>query len=249
MNRLQITNQEKEVLRWGGLFGMLGSVALIAAMVIVMTMMPPDPATWEEWVTRFADVKTTRILENTVYLAGVILWVPVFPALYYALRKTNLAFALFGAALGIAGLIVLMVGALPHIGVMPLADIYYAPETTAVDKATLGLLWQASQAMHESSLAAGILVVPVALVALGIAMFSSPSFGKGFAWFGLILGLAGIGGAIVNIVNLSEFGALPVFAIIIFNFVVGWKLFSLSRMAEVMTRTEERPRTELRTGY
>ena len=45
MNRLQITNQEKEVLRWGGLFGMLGSVALVAAMVIVMTMMPPDPAT------------------------------------------------------------------------------------------------------------------------------------------------------------------------------------------------------------
>ena len=248
MNRLQMMKQEKDVLRWGGLSGMLGSIFLIASMAIVITMMPPDPATWEEWITRFADIKTTRILENTVYLTGVILWVPAFPALYYALRRTNLAFALFGSVLGILGLVVLMVGALPHIGVMPLADIYYAPETTLADKATLGLLWQGSQAIHESSLAVGILVVPIAMLVLGMAMFGSPAFGKVFAGISILLGIAGIFGAIVNIINLSVMGAIPVFAIIIFNFVMGWKLFSLSRMAGAMTQTKESVMPGLRTG-
>ena len=248
MNRSQMMKQEKDVLRWGGLFGILGSIFLIASMAIVITRMPADPATWEEWVTRFADIKTTRILENTVYLTAVILWVPAFLALYYALRRTNLAFALFGSVLGILGLVILMVGALPHIGVMPLADIYYAPETTVADKATLGLMWQGSQAIHESSLAVGILVAPIAMLFLGIAMFSSPTFGKGFAAISLLLGAAGIIGAIGNIITLSEIGAIPVFAIIIFNFVMGWKLFSLSRMAGAITQPIESAVPELRTG-
>lgn len=248
MNGSQMMKQEKDVLRWGGLSGMLGSVLLIAAMAIVATMLPPDPATWEEWVTRFADIKTVRILENTVYLMGVIFWVPAFLALYYALRRTNLAFALFGSVLGILGLAILMVGALPHIGVMPLADIYYAPETTVADKATLGLLWQGSQAIHESSLAVGILVVPIAMVFLSVAMFGSPTFGKVFAWISMLLGIAGIVGAVGNIITLSAIGAIPVFAIIIFNFVMGWKLFSLSRMAGATLQAEESVMPELRTG-
>ncbi|WP_420645380.1 hypothetical protein [Candidatus Leptofilum sp.] len=248
MNGSQMMKQEKDVLRWGGLSGMLGSVLLIAAMAIVITMMPPDPATWEEWVTRFADIKTTRILENTVYIMGVIFWVPAFLALYYALRRTNLAFTLFGSVLGILGLAILMVGALPHIGVMPLADIYYAAETTVADKATLGLMWQGSQAIHESSLAVGILVVPIAMLFLSIAMFGSPTFGKGFAAISLLLGIAGTIGAVGNIITLSEIGAIPVFAIIIFNFVVGWKLFSLSKMAGAITQPIESAMPELRTG-
>jgi hypothetical protein len=228
--------QERGVLRWGGLSGMLGSILLIVAIAIVITMMPPDPATWEEWVTRFADIKTIRLMENTVYLSGVILWLPVFLALFYALRGTNLAFALFGSALGVAGITVLMVGALPHIGVMPLADIYYAPETTLADKATLSLMWQGSQAIHGSSLAAGILVVPISMVFLGLAMFGSPTFGKVLAGISILLGVAGIAGAIGNIITLSAIGAIPVFATIIFSFIMGWKLFSLSRTSDAMAQ-------------
>ena len=52
----QKIEQERSVLRWGGLAGMLGSIVLIASMGIVITMLPADPATWEEWVARFADI-------------------------------------------------------------------------------------------------------------------------------------------------------------------------------------------------
>ena len=248
MNTRHKIEQEKSVLRWGGMFGMLSGIVIILSMAIVITMMPADPATLEEWVTRFADIKTTRLLENTVYLTGVILSVPAFLAMYYALRKTNLAFALFGSVLGILGMCILMVGALPHIGVMPLADIYYAPETTMADKATLALLWQASQAIHESSLAVGLFVIPLAFLALGIAMLGSHAFGKTFAGFTLLLGVVGFAGAIINLINLSAYGALPVFALILFNIVMGWKLNALSRATGNVFEPEDGLRPALRTG-
>jgi hypothetical protein len=232
MNNLQKMDQEKNVLRWGGLAGMLGGILFILTFVLVFAgpVGIDDPADLAGWVTRFPDIKAARIVENGLYLVGLILEVTLFLALYRALRGTNLAPALFGSVLGILGLTVLMVGALPHVAHAPLSDLYHAPGATPGDQATLALLWQAIWGINDAILYVGFFVVPIGLVVLGVAMLGTPAFGKGFGGVSVVLGVVGLVAAVLQLVDPSSMiGAGSYFASLIFYFVMGWKVYSLSK--------------------
>jgi len=231
MSDSQEMERETGVLRWGGLAGMLGGILLILTWVVVIAgpVGMEEPAELEGWVTRFPDVRAARVVENSLYLVALILGVTLFLALYRALRGTGLAPALFGSVLGILGLVVLVAGALPHIATAPISDLYHAPEATPEDQATLVLLWQATQGIFEALLAVGLFVVPISLIALGVAMRGAPAFGKGFGGLSVVLGVVGVVAGAFNAVDPSPIGAGSVFAILIFFLVLGWKLYSLSR--------------------
>src|SRR5688572_22869116 len=100
MNELQIVNEEKKVLRWGGLAGVLGGILFILVFAIVIVFVGEGPAEPEGLVVRFPEIRGVRTVENGPYLVVLILWVNFFLALYRALRRTNLAPALFGSVLG-----------------------------------------------------------------------------------------------------------------------------------------------------
>jgi hypothetical protein len=232
MNNLQMMEQEKSVLRWGGLAGMLGGILFILTFVVVLAgpVGIEDPADLAGWVTRFPDIRAARIVENGIYLVAVILEVTLFLALYRALRRTSLAPALFGSVLGILGLAVFMVGALPHAAHAPLSDLYHAPGATPGDQATLALLWQAIWGINDAILYVGFFVVTIGLIALGVAMLGTPAFGKGFGGVSVVLGVVGLVAAVLQIVDPSSMiGAGSYFACLIFYLVLGWKVYSLSR--------------------
>ena len=232
MNDLQKMEQEKSVLRWGGLAGMLGGILFILTFFVVAVgpVGMEEPADLEGWVTRFPDIRAARIVENGLYLVALTLGVTLFLALYRALRRTSLAPALFGSVLGILGLVVLMAGALPHVTHAPLSDLYHAPGATPEDQATLVLLWQAIWGINDALLAVGFIVVPIGLIALGVAMLGTPAFGKGFGGVSVVLGVVGLVAAAFNMVDPSSMIAVgSYFAIIIFHLVLGWKVYSLSR--------------------
>lgn len=230
MNDLQKLAQEKSVLRWGGLSGMLGVLFLILVWVVVGVFVPPDPADLAGLVTRFPDIQAARVVENGMYLLALVMEIPLFLALYRALRKTSLAPALFGSVLGIVGLVVMVASATPHVAHAPLYDLYRAPGATPADQATLTLLWQAIWGINDSMLYVGFFVVPIGLILLGAAMFGAPSFGKGFGWVSVVLGVLGLAAAVLQMVDpASMIGAGSYFACLIFYVVSGWKLYSLSR--------------------
>ena len=230
MNDLQKMEQERSVLRWGGLAGMLGFILLVLVWVVVGVFVPPDPTDLAGWVTRFPDIRAARIVENGIYLVALILEVPLFLALYRALRKTSLAPALFGSVLGILGLTVMVVGTTPHVAHAPLADLYYAPGATPADQATLALLWQATWGIFDAMLYVGFFVVPVGLIVLGVAMLGAPAFGKGFGGVSVVLGVVGLVAAVLQMVDPSSMiGAGSYFACLIFYLVMGWKVYSLSK--------------------
>src|SRR4028118_935504 len=191
MNDLQMM-QERSVLRWGGLAGILGGILFIVVFAIVgfgpVGLEPVEPA---REPMRFPEIRTARIVENGLYLAVLVLWVIHFLALYRALRGTSLAPALFGSALGMLGLVMLVAGALPHVATDPIADLYHAPGATAGDQATLVFLWQAAMGILVMLLVTGLVILPTGLIALGVAMFGAPDFGKGFGGVSVALGLGG----------------------------------------------------------
>ena len=230
MNDLQKMEQEKSVLRWGGLSGLMGVFFFFLVMIVVGVFIPPDPTDLQEWVTRFPDIRVVRIIENGIYLAALLFEVPLFLALYRALRKTSLAPALFGSALGLVGLVVFMISTTPHVAHAPLSDLYHAPGATPADQATLALLWQAIWGINDSMLYVGFFVVPIGIILLGVAMLGAPTFGKGFGGVSGVLGVVGLVAAVLQMVDPSSMiGAGSYFACLIFYLVMGWKVYKLSR--------------------
>src|ERR1043165_3524314 len=108
MNDLQKMAQEKSVVQWGGLAGVLGGIIFILVFVIVGVFAGMGPVD----VMRYPDVRTALKVGDNLYLAVLISAVPHFLALYRALRETSLTPALFGSVLGILGLGVLATDAL-----------------------------------------------------------------------------------------------------------------------------------------
>ncbi len=227
MNELQKTEQEKSVLRWGGLAGILGSIFFILVFVIVAVFVG-DPG----GIERFPDIRAARTVENGLYLTTLILWVPHFLALYRALRGTSLAPALFGSVLGILGLGVLAAGALPHVATIPLSDLYHAPGATPANQATLALMWQATWGIFDAPLFTGLAIVAAGLSALGVAILGTSAFGKGLGWLSVILGGLGVIAAVVLLVDPSSpIAVVGIFTLIIFHLALGWKVYHLSRVA------------------
>ena len=222
--------EEESVLRWGGLAGVLGGLVLIVSG-IVSVVIGPDFTQLEELI-RFPAVRAARTVENSLYLLALLLMASHFLALHHALRKSRPAPALFGSGLGVIGLAVMAAGALLHVSSVPLSDLYHAPDTTAEAQATLALIWQATWGVFEALLGAGLFAATIGVVGLGMAMLRAPTMGRGVAWMSIVLGVIGIAGAFVFIIDPpSPIAAVGVLALIVFHLAVGWKLYRLSRSA------------------
>ena len=116
---MKAMSEEKGVLRWGGLAGILGGIIFIVVFVVVIVFVGADPAEPEGEVMRFPDIRAARTVEDSLYLVVLVLWIGHFLALYRALRRTSLAPALFGSVVGIVGLGVLAAGALCRTSLPP----------------------------------------------------------------------------------------------------------------------------------
>jgi hypothetical protein len=163
-------HEGSSILKWGGLAGIGGSVLLIVVFAIVGIFAGPEPAGLAGPISRFPEIRVARTVENGLYLAVLVLWVPPALALFHSLRRTRPAAALFGSALNIFGLAVLAAGAIPHVVTSRLSDLYLADGATPNEQATLVLLWQANQAMFDALLLVGLLVMPVGVILFGLAM-------------------------------------------------------------------------------
>ncbi|HSL01904.1 MAG TPA: hypothetical protein VK869_16320, partial [Rubrobacteraceae bacterium] len=100
---------------------------------------------------------------------------------------------------------------------------------TPEDQATLVLLWQATMGIIEMLLVTGLVILPTGLIALGVAMFGAPDFGKGFGGVSVVLGVLGVAAGVVVLIDPGLFAGVGMLAFIVFHIALGWKVYSLSR--------------------
>ena len=230
MHQAQMIEQEKSVLRWGGLAGFWGSIILVLAMVFVAVAIGSDPEGLKEVVARFPEIHMLRVIENGVYLVGLLLEILLFLALFMALRKESLAPALFGSALGIVGLVSMVISATPHVGHHPLSELFQAAGTTPEAKEAISIMWQGVWGIFYGPLYVGFFVVPLGLILVGVAMFAAPEFGKGISWMTVVIGALAFVAAVLQMIDpAGDIGALSYIAPIIFYFVLGIKIYRLSK--------------------
>jgi hypothetical protein len=233
--------QERSVLRWGGLAGMLGSVVFLLVPIVLFGFVPQpqagssrveggaqvDPA---GLVIMFPSVRAAISVGNFLNFVSSVLSLSLFIALYRALRRSSLAPALFGCALLILGLAVIFSETVTQVAFDPISSLYHAPGVTTADQATLTIVWQAVQAVFFELDAAAILLFSAGYILIGVAMFSAPAFGKimgGLATaFGVIaLGVVasfGITSLLAAVLLVPMFIALPA--------LLGWKVYRLSKV-------------------
>ncbi|MEO3782076.1 hypothetical protein ABGB12_02010 [Actinocorallia sp. B10E7] len=215
--------EETRLLRLGGAAGALGSALLLGTFVFVAALGLPDPSTTES-LLRFPEIKTARVVENTLYLAALVLMALHTLALSRTLRRTSPAASFFGGAVGVLGFTVLICGALLHVATAPLADLHR--DAPPEDKTTVVLVWQGVQSIFDTLLVTGAALVPFALIALGRAMLDSPAFGPAVGRTGLVLGVISLTGAAVAVVIPGSLAvAASILGLSAFHAVVGLKSY------------------------
>ena len=221
---------ERGFLRWGGIAGMAGAVLMLAVFVFVGAVVGPDPAGPDGPISRFPEIRTARTIENTVYLAALILWAAHVMALYRVLRHASPGPAILGSTFSVMGLVVLAAGALPHAATVSLAGLYHAPAASVQDQAALVVAWQTTQAIFNALLVTGLVLLPIGVLFLGLAIRATPEFGKGYGWAAITLGLIGAMAGVALLVDpLSLVAVVGLFALITFHLVVGLRVVRLSR--------------------
>jgi len=221
---------EKNVMRWGGLAGILAFIVWIVEMPLYGSVDPFTP----EGLMRFTDVRAALGISTILMMTIAFLSIALVLALYRALRGTNLAFALFGSVLGVIGYIVTALGdASTFFAFAPISDLNQAPAVTPETQATVVLLWQATQGITHTFFFVGSLFMVMCFIVLGVAMLSAPAFGRRFGGVSMVLGVIGILGVVASLFVPGETGVqvmgIAVFANLIFLPLFGWKLSRLSR--------------------
>jgi len=221
-------DQERSVLRWGGLAGMIGGIVSIFVPVVLALFVPSAPAGPAGLVSRFPQARMAIAVGNGIDFVSIILLTVLIIALSWALRKTSLASALFGGILSLLGLGVFFVESSTQVAFDPISNLYHTAGTT-VDQSTFGLVWQATQGMFNQFDTAAVLLLSVGIIVLGVGMATSPTFGRGLGWVSIVVGVAGL-------VEMFIFGIASVLAAvvilplyIVLPILLGWKVYTLSK--------------------
>jgi hypothetical protein len=226
-------DNERSVLRWGGLAGILAFVVWIVELPLYEYVDPFTPG----GLTRFADVRATLGMSTILMMTIALLSVALVLALYRSLRGTNLAFALFGSVLGVIGYIATALGdASTLFAFAPISELNAAPGVAAEAQATAALMWQATRGVTNTFFFLGTLFLMSCFIILGVAMLGAPHFGRRFGGVSIGFGMIGLVGVVAGVFVTGDAAiqvvGIGVLANILFLPLFGWKLHRLSRAAE-----------------
>lgn len=224
---------DKSVLRWGGLAGILAFIVWMVEMPIYGLVDPFVP----DGLLVFPEIRVLLGVSTILMMTIAILSIAFILTLYRALKVTNLGFALFGSVMGVIGYIVTAFGdASTFFAFAPLSDLYLAPGVTPETQATITVLWDAIQGITRTFFFVGALFMVMCFIVLGVVMLRAPAYGRNLGGVSIILGAVGILGVFASLFIPGSIGVqlmgIAVFADLIFLPIFGWKTYRLTSVSQ-----------------
>ena len=189
----QVTDIETADFRWKGLYRIGGAAALIAAVllateIIVFTVWPL-PSTVTGYFTLFQSNRLIGLLDfYLLEFLAYALFVPMFLAIYVALRRANESYMALATTLAIIGIAVFLATNNPF-SMLSLSNQYAAATTDAQKDLFLAagqaILANTNQRAVEG-FNMGFLLWSIAGVIVSIVMLRSKTFSKVIAYVGVL---------------------------------------------------------------
>lgn len=168
-------------------FSAMLSVALIALAAAVYFFWPP-PSGVDAWFRLFQDNRLLGVLSlDLVMVVSAVLLVPLYLALYVALRRVSQSFALIGLALGLIGS-TLMLAVNPAFTMSGLSDGYAAATTGAQRAMYLAAGQNALTNWTGTGFDVAYLFSGLAGLTFAVLMLRSDLFSKLAAYAGIAMG-------------------------------------------------------------
>lgn len=193
--------------RLAGLGGMVFGVILLVWLYRLLTTVPADDASAEEWLAFMTENPGTSIVYAVFVGVALMAFLWCLASIRSILARAEhgvgrLSSLVFGAGVLTVGLLAV---SLALIGAIPMATEFLAafeadPQTGLVLIGAVGLVFP------YAAMAGGVMGV-----AASVAMFRTETFPRWFAWASLVSGVAVFAAAIVDV----TFLLLPVWAIVI----------------------------------
>jgi hypothetical protein len=222
---------EKSLLRWGGLAGLIGGIIFVVSIGYQVGVLGTQTtASGDGPIIRFPAIQSQIVLGQTLFLVATVLLVPLFLTLYRALRGPSIAGALFGTGLSFLGVAVLAVESEPNVAMASISAQYHAAGATAAQQVAAVISWQATQGVFNEFDTCAFAFLSAGLILLGIAMIYAPAFGKIFGGMTAVFGGAGLLGLSIFSVTSAGFSLFALLTFVVFPIVLGWKLYRLSRV-------------------
>ena len=223
-------DNEKSVLRWGGLAGILAIIIWFVEMPLYGFV---DPFS-HDGLMMFPDKIVALAISTILCMVTAFLSIALILTLYRALRGTGLETALFGSVLGVIGYVATALGdASTMVAFTPLSDLYHASAATPEAQATVVLFWQATIGLTNTFFFIGSIFMMIGFVVLGVTMLRAPTFGRRFGGASIVLGVIGVVGVVASLLVPGLIGmqlmGITVFANLIFLPLFGWKVYRLSK--------------------
>jgi hypothetical protein len=190
-SRATIADAWKHLYRIGGAAGLL-VVVLYVIQIIVFVVSPP-PSTVVGYFTLFHKNALLGLLDlDLLSLADYALFVPMFLALYVALRRASPSFMAIATALGLVG-IASYFASNTAFEMLSLSS-QYAAATTDAQRSLFVASGQAMLAIYQgTAFDVSYVLLAVAPLIISVVMLRSKSFGKVAASVGIVANVLAVG--------------------------------------------------------
>jgi len=216
---------------WKPLYRIGGAATLVVVLLyviqIMVLVMSPPPNTILGYFTLFHKNALLGLLDlDLLSIADYALFVPLFLALYFALRRVSPSFMAIATALGLIG-IATYFASNTAFEMLSLSS-QYAAATTEVQRSMLMASGQAMLAIYQgTAFGVSYLFLAIASLIISVVMLWSTTFGKVTAVVGIVANVLAVGFFVPAIgVFLS---LISVVALLIWYVLIAIKLFMLAQ--------------------
>jgi hypothetical protein len=198
----------KPLYRVGGGVALLAVVCIVAAIAVFLAW--PPPTTVESWFALFQRNAWLGLLDlDLLLVTSYVMLIPLYLALYVALRRVSQSFMAIALALNMVGA-ALILAVNPGAAMLTLSDRYAAATTDAQRTAILAAGQALMTNWSGSAFVVGYLLGGIGMLITAAVMLRSKIFSKFIAYTGLVMGAlmlipasAGAVGLLLSLVSLA----------------------------------------------